>query len=124
MADDALELARDCLDSRVLDRNGDLLGRVDGIVLAIPVRGPPRVVAIEMGAVTQARRLSPGIGWVVAWLARRYGRARENPYRVAWGRLRTRKGNWYVDELEAAAAPPRAWERWLRDRFIGRIPGA
>ncbi|HTI45445.1 MAG TPA: hypothetical protein VMB76_02735 [Casimicrobiaceae bacterium] len=123
MAADRIDLARDCLDSRVLDPNGEVLGRADGLVLVDTGRGPPRVVAIEIGAVAQARRLSPRIGRWVASLARRFGRADADPWRVAWRDVRLQGGDCHV-KIHAEAAPPRAWERFLRARLIGRIWGS
>jgi hypothetical protein len=123
VAADRIDLARDCLDSRVLDRNGQVLGRADGIVLLDDGRAPPRVIAIEIGAVAQARRLSSRIGRWVAALARRCGRADADPWRVAWQDVRLQGGDCHVD-TDAEWAPPRAWERFLRVRIIERIWGS
>src|SRR3954470_4492419 len=58
-----LALVRDVLDKQLLDRESRPFGKVDGIVLEVRADGPPRVVALEVGAATRLARLP-------AWLAR------------------------------------------------------
>jgi hypothetical protein len=123
VAAETLDLARDCLDNRLLDRLGAPIGRVDSIVLAQDGRGPPRVVAIEAGMTARARRVHPRIGRWAARMARRFGHPEGGLHRRAWQSL-SWHGRDCISSLEAAGAPTRAWERWLRDHVIGRIPGA
>ena len=52
-----IDLIRDCLDKQVLDRKDRRIGRVDGIVVELDVRGRPRVAGIEIGPATLIRRL-------------------------------------------------------------------
>ena len=57
-----LHLARDLEDTRVVDRNGREMGRVDRVVLNQARDGMARVVAIEIGPTALATRLHPLVG--------------------------------------------------------------
>jgi sporulation protein YlmC with PRC-barrel domain len=62
-----VDLIRDFLDKRVVDRNGREMGRVDRVVLEVRDGAPPHVVAFETGPAVLAARLSPRLGrWVEA----------------------------------------------------------
>ena len=50
------DVVRDILDKQLLDRHGQRIGRVDGLILDIRGNKPPRLAYIELGAVTLARR--------------------------------------------------------------------
>ena len=52
-----MDLVRDDLDKQLGDRQGKPIGRIDGIVMEIEEGRQPRVVAVEVGSVAQARRL-------------------------------------------------------------------
>lgn len=119
-----MDLIRDCLDKQLLDRNGHKMGRVDGLIMELTGDGEqPRVTFVEVGAVTQATRLHPRLGRLVAALARRWGRAESDPYRIPWARV-VPTGDDVTVGLLAEETPALAWERWLRAHVIGRIPGA
>ena len=115
-------LARDCLDNRLLDRKGHPVGHVDGVVIAIEGETQPRVTAIEVGSVAQARRIGARIGRWAQRLSQRFGRMRPNPYRIAWSALEPGPHDYRVD-AEASDLPQLAWEHWLRERVIRRVPG-
>lgn len=62
-----MNLARDLLDKKVVDRHGREMGRVDGVILEVGDAGMPRVIAIELGPSVVAHRVSPFLGrWVEA----------------------------------------------------------
>jgi hypothetical protein len=109
-------LVRDVLDNRLLDRRKRKMGRVDGVVLSVAPGEQPRVTHLEIGGVTLARRVHPRLA---RWLARR-GRP---PYRIPWARVRDVGIDVTVD-VDAEKTPALAWERWIREKVIGRIPGA
>ena len=68
-----LEIVRDILDQQVVDRDGEEMGRVDGLRLEIREGKAPRIHSIEMGGVALARRVHPGLEtWVDGW-RRRFG---------------------------------------------------
>ena len=118
-----MNLVRDCLDKQLLDREGRKMGRVDGLVMELDDEAQPRVTFVEVGAVTQAARLHPRLGRWVAALARKWGRAASDPYRIPWAQV-VPTGNDVTVGVNAEETPALAWERWLRAHVIGRIPGA
>ncbi len=118
-----MDLVHDLLDEQLVDRNNRAMGKVDGVVLEVERGRPPRVVAIEVGAVTLARRLHPALArWVVAW-TRRLGVGSGEPLRVPVGKIRKEDINLKAD-VDVRQTPAFAWERWLRDHVVGRIPGS
>ena len=121
MGVDRLRLARDCLDNRLVGRGGVPIGRVDGIVLRVGGPGAPRVVAIEVGAVVQARRFGRNMERWVQWLAARWGRMGSTVLRIAWEACAFDGSDCHVD-LDPWDSPTRAWERWAA-RVVARLPG-
>lgn len=120
--DDGLELARDVLDTQVVDREEIKMGRVDGLVLELREGKPPRVDHIELGAVVLARRLSPRVErWVEGW-RRRFGVRKEARYKAPWSAVLELTP--YHLKLDVAALETSTfdWERWLRDHVIAHIP--
>jgi sporulation protein YlmC with PRC-barrel domain len=62
-----MDLIRDLLDKKVVDRNGREMGRVDTVILDILEGGSARVAAIEIGPAILAYRVWPVLGrWVEA----------------------------------------------------------
>jgi sporulation protein YlmC with PRC-barrel domain len=118
-----MDLARDCLDKQLVDLNGRHMGRVDGIVIVVEGEGQPRVCFVETGVVTQAARLHPVFGRWAARLAKRWGVAQHDPYRIPWSEIVPTGVNITVG-VEAEKTPAFAWEKWLRAKIVGRIPGA
>ena len=93
-------LVRDVLDKPLLDREGRRCGAVDCIVLVIDdegafegplgIVGPtaPRVAALELGALTLARRFGRLVGGCVATLASMFDPRTTAPTRIAFERVR------------------------------------
>lgn len=67
-----MDLVRDVLDVRLVDRNGQGLGRVDGILLRLRDDAPPQFVAMQVGAVVAARRIHPRAADLVRWFTRHF----------------------------------------------------
>ncbi|WP_025662101.1 hypothetical protein [Rhizobium sp. IBUN] len=111
-----MDIVRDILDEQLIDRNGVKMGKVDGILAELRPGKPPRIVAIEIGAIVLARRvgLRPG-----QWLASLLGQ----PHRIPWHEVRDVGLNiqCHFDVRETSILD---WQTWLRDHFITRIPGA
>jgi sporulation protein YlmC with PRC-barrel domain len=117
-----MNLTRDILDQQVVDRTGQRLGKVDGVILEVRKGQPPRISAIEIGPVTLARRMHPRLAaWLGRWLTR-HGPRSDGTLRIPWSKVRSIGVDVRVD-LEAEGTTARAWEEWLRDRVIRRIPG-
>lgn len=114
-----MDVIRDVLDNQIVDRNQNKMGKVDGIVLEIGDDGPPRLAFLEVGSATLARRLNRRLGDWLAARTRRWG----TPFRIPWSQVRDVGIDVEVD-LDADETPALALERRLRERVVGRIPGA
>ena len=118
-----MNLTRDIPDQQVVDRRGQLLGKVDGVILELRKGEPPRIAAIEIGPVPLARRMHPRLAsWLERWL-RGHGPRTDGTLRVPWSKVMAIGVDLRVD-LVADGTAARAWEEWLRDRVVRRIPGA
>ena len=118
-----MNLIRDCLDKQLIDRNDSNMGKCDGIVMTLESGHQPEITHIEIGAVTQATRVHPRFGRWVAAVARRWGAASSDPFRVPWSEVVV-TGVTVTVGVDAEKTPALAWEHWLRRHIIGRIPGA
>jgi sporulation protein YlmC with PRC-barrel domain len=118
-----MRLGRSVLDQQVSDRGGELMGKVDGIIVELRRGQPPRVARLVIGGGTAARRVHPRFaGWLLRW-RRRWGPKGDEPLEVPWSRVRKIGVDVKVD-LEAERSSALVWEHWVRDHIIGRIPGA
>jgi hypothetical protein len=116
-----VDLVRDVLDKELLDAGRAVLGRADGLVAELRAGQPPRLVAIEVGAITLARRLHPRLAtWLATGWRRRLFRA---PVRLSWSRVKD-VGTDVIVEPGRQRAELLATEWWVRDHVILRIPGA
>jgi len=119
----ALHLSHDVIDSQLVDRHGEKIGRIDELVLELEEGKPPRVATIVIGGLARARRVGR---WMVA-LHRAthalFGRRDEHVSRVPFDAVRciadTIELDVEGDELESMHI-----EHWLAQHVICRIPGA
>jgi sporulation protein YlmC with PRC-barrel domain len=111
------------LDQQVVDRKDELIGKLDGIILQLRKGKPPRLAQLVIGGGTAARRLHPRwAAWLLSW-RRRWGPRHDQPLVVPWSKVLKIGIDVKVD-LDAERTPALAWEHWVRDHIIGRIPGA
>ena len=117
-----MQVVRDMLDKRVVDRNGREMGRVDRVVVEHRNGSPPRIVAFEVGPSALANRLGGAVGRWVTGLLYGLGIADGQPLRVHVGQILGVTDTVKVDLAfgETAAA---SMERTLREH-VKRIPGA
>ena len=116
-----MELGRQILDQQLVDRKELNIGKVDGIVLQLRDDAPPRITAILTGGHIFAQRLHPLIERWARWLTRRWGPRADTPIRIPWSQV-MKIG---VDvKVDVAADQIMAWEHWVRDHIVRRIPGA
>ena len=99
------------------------MGKVDGLVLDFTREGRPRVSALEVGPTALARRIHPRLARSLGSLLKRLGVSDGEPERFSPGKI-VHFGN--EVELDVNAPPTKVYavERWLRERFISKIPGS
>ncbi|MDQ3813318.1 MAG: hypothetical protein M3347_05145 [Armatimonadota bacterium] len=118
-----MNVIRDVLDNQLVDREQTPMGKVDGIIVELRDGAPPRLAAIEVGLPTLARRLHPRFAhWIIAW-GRRWGLHHGESFRIPWNKVK----DFGIDvelDLDAHETPALAYELWLREHIIKRIPGA
>ena len=115
-------LVRDVLDKQLLDRQGRKMGKVDGVVLERGTKGPPRVLYLEVGAVTLAHRLGARFGHWVSRLAHRLAPVHAESYRISWNKVRGVTLEVTVDEA-AEETRVNVIEDWLSRHVVEHIPG-
>jgi len=114
-------LVRDLLDNQLVDRDKRNLGKIDGIALHVAQGKQPRVTYLESGALILARRLGPRWERFVAFMTRHFG-VRKNPvFRVPWTKVTKTGIDIHVD-IDGKKSDAFAWEHWLDDHLIGRLP--
>jgi sporulation protein YlmC with PRC-barrel domain len=110
------------LDRQIVDRDGQLVGKVDDVELSDG--DPPRVTALLLGPWALGERMGGWLGGVIAGTAARLHGTR-GPYRA---RIPYEQVD-HVDtmihlRIRRELLPEPALEEWLRDHVIARIPGA
>lgn len=118
-----MDLVRDCLDKQLVDRNGRKMGRVDGIVMEFDEGTRPRIAFLEAGGVTQVRRLHTRLAKLVRRISKRWKVERSDPFRIPWSKV-VLSGIDVTVDTDAEETPALDWEKWLRKKIVGRIPGA
>ena len=118
-----MELVRDVLDKQILDGEDCKVGKADGLIIALRKGRPPRVIAIELGVVTLARRIHRRLGDWVERRERAWGFARTDAVRIRFEHI-VETGIDVRVNVEAKRTGARKWEDWLAANVIGRIPGS
>lgn len=114
-------LVRDLLDNQLVDRDKRKLGKIDGIAIHAAHGKQPRVTHLESGALILARRLGPRWERVAAFMTRHFG-VRKNPvFRVPWSKVTNTGIDIHID-IDGVNSDAFAWEHWLDDHLIGRLP--
>ena len=116
-------LVHDLLDKQLVDAEKHNLGKIDGIAIHIARGKQPRVTHLESGALILAGRLGPRWQRFVAFMTRHFG-VRKNPvFRVPWKKV-TKVGLDIHIDIDGVKSDAFAWEHWLDDHLIGRLPFA
>jgi hypothetical protein len=118
-----IAIIRDLLDKQLVDRYGEALGRVDGIIMAYSADAPPRITHFQLGAQTLARRLPRPFRGALSALARRLTPRGSDPYRIEVSRI-VELGRTIKIDIDGSRSAARETERWIRDHVIARIPGS
>jgi sporulation protein YlmC with PRC-barrel domain len=117
-----VDLVRDVLDKKLIDRENCEMGRVDGLVMHIGENSQPRITHIQIGGATVWMRLHPALTRLAAKLARMWGPKRNEPVRIPWSRVTT-VGKDIRLEVKARDTGAIDWEIWIAQHIIERIPG-
>jgi sporulation protein YlmC with PRC-barrel domain len=117
-----IRIGRDILDKKLIDPDDHEIGRVDGIVLEFPEGRPPRAVRLEIGGEILAARVSKSLVRPTRWLAEHFGPRRSRTVSIEWNEVE-RMGRDIHVTLKANDTEALAWEHWLGERFISKIPG-
>ncbi len=119
-----LDLVRDILDKQLVDRFGTMMGRADGVVIAVGDGEQPVVDHLQLGAMVLARRLHPSAARFVEWLRRRWPVRHEPVQIVRWPTVAEITRHDLKLDLEAESTSALEWEVWLREHVISKIPGS
>jgi hypothetical protein len=116
-------LVRELLDNQLVDAGRRNLGKIDGIAIHIAHGKQPRVTHLESGALILARRLGPRWERLVAFMTRHLGVRKSPVFRVPWAKV-TKTGIDIQVDVDGVKSDAFAWEHWLDDHLIGRLPFA
>jgi hypothetical protein len=117
-----MDVARDVLDTKVVDRNGREMGRVDGILLDHQAGRPLRLSAIVIGPAALGDRLHPAVGRIVRRIEQWFGLDRNRPAHIDFADIDS------IDDrvrlcLSISETAVDAVEQRLR-AWVSRLPGA
>jgi len=119
-----LFLGFDLLDRQILDSDGEPVGNVDDLELAVDADGRLHVVALLVGAQAWGRRLGGRLGATIEGAARRLqNRTLPGPIRIPIDLVRETAAAITLSVRRDLLAEPEL-ETWLRQHLINRIPGA
>jgi hypothetical protein len=117
-----MDLVRDVLDKKLIDREDCEMGRVDGLVMQFGEDSQPRITHIEIGGKTLWMRLHPAFARLAIKLSKLWGPKRDGPVRIPWSRVMT-TGKQIKLDVEAKETGAIDWEIWIARHIIERIPG-
>ena len=117
-----MDLVRDVMDQKLLDREECEMGRVDGLVMQLGERSQPRITHIQMGGTTPWMRLHPVFARLATRLAQMWGPKRKEPVRIPWSRV-TSVGRDIKLDVGVRETGAIDWEIWIARHIIERIPG-
>lgn len=117
-----MNLVRDVLDKKLIDREDCEMGRVSGLLMHVGESAQPRITHILIGGPTLWNRLHPGLGRMSRSLAKLWGPRRTEMVTIPWSRVET-VGTEVKLDVEAKETGALDWEIWLAKHVIERIPG-
>jgi len=114
----------DLLDRQILDCDGEPVGKVDDVELAVGADGRLRVVALLVGPQALGRRLGGRLGrWISTTAGRLHPVEHPDPIRIPYA-LVARRSSAIDLSVRRDRLPEPTLEAWLREHVITRIPGA
>lgn len=117
-----MDLIRDVLDKKAVDRNGRELGRIDGITLEVRAGAPPQVATLEIGPAVLAGRLWPVLRRWAEAVEHALGIDDGRPFRLTVDQVLHVNQHVKLD-VAFGKTPAAALEQRVR-RWISAIPGS
>jgi sporulation protein YlmC with PRC-barrel domain len=118
-----VKLVRDVLDKELLDREGEPMGRVDGLVMQVENNSQPRITHIDVGSPALWERVHPILGRLARRMAGLWGPKRREQVRIPWSDVATVGPDIRLD-VAAKVTGAIDWEIWIARHIIERIPGS
>jgi hypothetical protein len=118
-----MDLVREVLDKQLVDREGEQLGRADGVILELRDGAPPRVEALELGFAVLAHRIHPRLEKWLNALRERWSVRKTARYLIPWEKVQELHHKNIQIDVRADDTPAYDWERWLRNHIVRRLPG-
>jgi hypothetical protein len=118
-----MDLIREVLDKRLLDRDDEIVGRVDGLIMMVEGDAQPRVTELSVGGPAVFARLG---GWAVAvakFFAAIWGPKRKSAVRIPWSDI-DHFGRDVKLTIRGDDTRLLAWENWIDKHVIMKIPGS
>jgi sporulation protein YlmC with PRC-barrel domain len=119
----ALHLSHDVIDSQLVDRHSEKIGRVDELLLELTEGQPPRVATIVIGGRARARRVGRWMVWCHRAVHALFGHREQHESRVPFDAVRC-IGDTIQLDVEGKELDSMHVERWLATHVVCRIPGA
>ena len=111
------------LDRQLVDPEGRMAGKVDDLELETREEGPPVVTAILAGPGALARRIGGRLGMWIASVHKRLQTGDSDPARISFGVV-AKIDDHVTLTVSHEDVDTFAFERWVRDHVIDRLPGA
>lgn len=118
-----MDIVREVLDKRLLDRDNTIVGRVDGLIMTIEGGGQPRVAELSAGGPALFARVGKWAAALARFLASIWGPKRRSPVRIAWADI-DHFGRDVKLKISCRGTELTAWEDWIDDHIIMKIPGS
>jgi sporulation protein YlmC with PRC-barrel domain len=111
------------LDRQVVDPDGMMAGKVDDLEIEVRDDGPPMVTDILSGPGALARRIGGPFGAWVASVHARLNGGDADPARISFGVVATIDDHVTIT-VSRTEVGSFAFEAWVRDHLISKIPGS
>ncbi len=116
-----MDAIRDVLDNQLVDNKGRKMGKIDGLIMEVRRGKPPRLTFLELGPTTLAERLHPRVGGLARAIGKNWSRRKGGPLRIDFAKVVDIGIDVDVD-VDACETSAFAWEDWLREHVVARLP--
>jgi len=119
----AVQLSHEVIDTQLVDRHQEKIGRVDELLIELEDGKPPRVATIVIGGAARARRVGR---WMLAChraVHALFGQREEHASHIPFGAVRCIADTIEID-VDGDTLDSMHLEHWLATHVICPIPGA